>query len=104
MIYLNVFLITLIIVFIIDLSGFIEEVEVMLSKWLKIKAVIPKPFSCSLCLTWWINLFYVLFSGNISLLLVAYIALNAFLTPLFYDSLVIIRETLQGIILRLPKP
>ena len=49
MLYFNLFLIALICVIIIDVSGFIEELELILAKWLKVNKVrIPKPFSCSL--------------------------------------------------------
>ena len=46
--YFDLFLIALICVVIIDISGFIGEIEDILAKWLKVKSVrIPKPFSCS---------------------------------------------------------
>jgi hypothetical protein len=56
---LDLFLITIIICFIIDISGIIESIEWWLSKWLKVPCKIPKPFSCSLCMTFWIGLIYI---------------------------------------------
>lgn len=56
---LDLFLITIIICFLIDISGIIESIEWWLSKWLKVPCKIPKPFSCSLCMTFWIGLIYI---------------------------------------------
>lgn len=56
---LDLFLITIIICFIVDISGLIESIEWWLSKWLKVPCKIPKPFSCSLCMTFWIGLIYI---------------------------------------------
>lgn len=56
---LDLFLITIIICFIIDISGIIESIEWWLSKWLKVPCKIPKPFSCSLCMTFWIGLIWI---------------------------------------------
>ena len=70
MLHLNLifelFLLTFSIVYIIDSSGFITS----LSQWLWTKLnprkewlgqLIPKPFSCSLCFTFWTCLIYSLF-------------------------------------------
>ena len=56
---LELLLITTIICFIIDISGIIESIEWWLSKWLKVNCKIPKPFSCSLCMTFWIGLIWI---------------------------------------------
>lgn len=56
---LDLFLITTIICFIIDISGIIESIEWWLGKWLKVNCKIPKPFSCSLCMTFWIGLIWI---------------------------------------------
>ena len=64
---LNLFLIALCCV-LVDVSGFFGEIEVMLAKWLKVNSVkLPKPIGCALCETHWIGLFYLLFSGHITL-------------------------------------
>ena len=56
---LDLFLITTIICFIIDISGIIESIEWWLYKWLKVNCKIPKPFSCSLCMTFWMGLIWI---------------------------------------------
>lgn len=91
-------IITLLMVFIIDLSGFIDEIETTLSKWLKGKVRIPKPFNCSLCMSWWVNLIYLLCVGKFTLPYIALIALFAFLTPVFALLFIWLRETLNSIL------
>lgn len=95
---IDLFLITLIIVFIIDISGFVDEMETILSKWLKGKARVPKPFSCSLCMTWWTGLIYLLIIGEFTLLWIATVALFAFLSGVLATLLICIRETLNWVI------
>ena len=75
---LDVIFIQIIVCFIIDLSGFIQSIEEGLSKWLKFKCVIPKPFSCSLCSGWWINLIYLIITHHFTLPYVVFVALVAF--------------------------
>ena len=60
MILINLLIIQTIVCFIIDLSGVIQSMESGLSRLLGFKVVIPKPFCCSLCSGWWINLIYLL--------------------------------------------
>ena len=95
---LNFLLITLIWVFIIDLSGFIETIEDGLSRWLKGRARVPKPFSCSLCMSWWTNLIYMLCVWDFTFPYVCIVALFAFLTPVFSNFFIWVRETLVWLI------
>jgi hypothetical protein len=60
---LDLFIITTIICFIVDISGIIESIEWWLSKWLKVPCKIPKPFNCSLCMTFWIGLIWITIHG-----------------------------------------
>lgn len=99
MIYLNLFLIASIIVFIVDLSGFVTEIETKLAKWLNVKkVVIPKPLSCSLCLTWWVGLIYLLIAGQLGLLTVLFTAIMAYLTTEIGSTFYLIKSLLQQII------
>lgn len=92
---LNLFLISLISVIIVGVSGFIGEIEDILAKWLKVKSVrIPKPFSCELCTSHWAGLIYLILAGKFTL---AYYALNlmlAVLTPITEDIVWRLRDTL----------
>ena len=99
--YLNLFYLTTIIVFIIDIAGFIEEVELLLGKWLKIKAKIPKPFSCSLCTTWWGGLLYIIILGKFNLFNIMIIALFSILTPILKNIIIFTKEFINYIIEKL---
>lgn len=64
-IILNLFIINFVIVYIIDYSGILLD----LSKFLYTISgrewkyqTIKKPFGCSICMTWWISLIYLLFN------------------------------------------
>ena len=99
MIYINLLIIQLIIVFVIDISGFIDEgIEPALAKILKQKKVkLKKPFSCSLCMTTWIGLIYILIYGSFTIPMIGYVFLLAFLTPIAYNFLLMVREALTKI-------
>ena len=75
---LNVIFIQIIVCYIIDLSGVIQSMEEGLSKLLKFKCVIPRPWSCSQCSGWWINLIYLIITHNFTLPYVVFVALVAF--------------------------
>lgn len=94
---LNILLITLILVYIIDISGAIEQlVEPTLAKIIKAKRVrLKKPFSCSRCMSFWIGLLYILITWQISIPMIAYVCLMSFLTPFFNNVLSLIMELLM---------
>lgn len=102
MIYINILLIGLIMVFALDISGFYQEITTIISGWLTNgrikKPIMIKPFSCSLCMTFWLSLIYVIVMNQFSIPMLAYCCLVAFLTPVFNDLLVFVRETLKSIL------
>lgn len=51
-----------------------------------------KPFSCSLCFAWWSGLFYLLITGNITLLTTAICLLMAWGNEIIKDILMLIKE------------
>ena len=83
MIFSNLLLIAFIIVFIIDYSGFIDEMDKALTKAFKSRVPlhIPKPFSCSLCLTTWAGLIYLLCVHQLTLFHIGLVAVLAIFTP-----------------------
>lgn len=78
-------LITAILVFGIDMSGFISEVENYLTVLMKspIPLSIPKPFSCSKCAVFWVGLIYLLVVGKLSLLSVFVLSMFSLSTPIY---------------------
>ena len=82
---IDLFLLTIIICFIIDVSGISNDIRKLVSrlilKYTKIKIswedLKIKPFLCSLCMTFWSGLGYLLFTSNFT---IPYIALVSFLS------------------------
>lgn len=94
---IDLILIQLIIVFIIDLSGAVESFKLFISKILT-KGKIQttnfdlKPFTCSLCSTWWIGLIYLLICHSFTIPYIALVALLSYLTPLSSSILLLIKD------------
>lgn len=101
---LNLFLLTCIIVFIIDISGFVDEiVKRIYDKYIKVgdyHTLLPKlkPFTCSLCSTFWIGLIYLLITSQFNILMIGYVCLLAFLTPIIGDIFILVKDALNKII------
>lgn len=98
MLYLNILMITFICVYIIDLSGIIDELENIIGKWLKCKIKIPKPFSCSLCSSWWLGLLYIIIMGKFTILNIAFVAFLSFLSPNIYNVLIALKIAIDDLI------
>lgn len=102
-IIINILLLATIIVFIVDLSGAIENlVKPIVKHFLHIpphKDITLPLIECSLCVTWWTGLIYICcvsianaFTFNQFLILVSVLALVSFLTPIIKDVLILIRD------------
>lgn len=93
-ILVDILIVQAIIVFIIDLSGAVEDmVEPFLAKVFKQPSVrLKKPFSCSLCTTFWLGLLYIAIYGHFTLPYIAYVCLLAWMTPVTKDILILLRE------------
>ena len=88
-------LITAIVVYIVDLSGFTQSWKQAISAKFGGKCRIGKPFDCSLCMTWWVCNIIALISGEWSLFLCAYIAGLSFMADIIGQSLNIIKELVK---------
>lgn len=98
MVYINILLIASVWVFLLDLSGAWNEITTMVSGWLtngKVKKPFQlKPFSCSLCMTFWSGLVYLLCAGQLTLPNMAYVCLMAYMTPRIKDMLQVLDSLL----------
>lgn len=83
MVYLNLFIIAFVAVFVIDYSGFIDEMDKTLTKVFRSKVPlhIPKPFSCSLCSTFWAGVIYLLCVGQMGFIPLLILGVACALTP-----------------------
>lgn len=76
---LSLLFIQVIVVFIVDISGAIDSLKSGL-KWLLTKGkmnssnYVLKPFDCSLCMTWWTCLIYLLCVGKFTIPYIAFVA------------------------------
>ena len=101
---INLFILTCIIVFIIDLSGFVDEmVKRVYYKYIKVgdyHTLIPKlqPLTCSLCLSFWVGLIYLLITSQFTIIMVGYVCLLEFLSPIIGDILVMIKDVINKVI------
>lgn len=102
-IIINIILLSIIIVFIVDLSGSIEHlVKPIVKHLLRIppqKDITLPLIECSLCCVWWSGLLYICivsisnaFTFNQFLILVSVLSLVSFLTSSIKDLLVLIKD------------
>ena len=97
MIYLNLFFIAVIVTCIVDISGFIDSIKYGIS-WLLTKGKLPKtnysikPFDCSLCMTFWTGLIYLLIIGQVTLPLLAFLLLLAISTTIIKETINLIKD------------
>ena len=102
-IYLNLFLLAVIVVNIVDLSGFIDTLKHWIWKWVfkgqkEYRDFDFRPFECSYCSLHHVGLIYMLVVGEFSLLSYTYLLLLCVLTPVIKDLILTIRDIIQKII------
>lgn len=85
MILFHLILISLVVCFIVDVSGIVDSVKHLIwSKWIKVgdyhQLHFP-PFDCSLCMTFWSGLIYLLVTpGAFTIPYIAFVALLSLLS------------------------
>ena len=88
---INCLFITIIWVLILDQLHFWDDFSTMISGWLsggKIKKPLDwKPFSCSTCMSWWTNLVYIIVTNQFSILMILYIVVLSWSTPIINSIL-----------------
>lgn len=94
-------LVALITIYVVDLSGFTDTWLKFMSAYKGRKITELKPFSCSLCMVWWVCLAYLVTTSQLTLSLVAFTALLSFLSIPMGQILVMLREVMLHIINKL---
>lgn len=95
---LNLLLITITIVFCIDLSGGMDSLSHFV--WKKLYPTVKYSgwriplIGCSLCSSWWSGILYLLITGSFSWFLLAYVALLSYLTPVIGSTLILLKDSL----------
>lgn len=90
--------ITLIVSFIVDYSGIIDTIKSALGKWLKCRVERLKPFDCSLCMTWWSCLAYIIIAGEFTLRNILLCALCALFADKVGEVISLVRDMITKII------
>lgn len=97
--YVDLIYVTLIVIFIVDVSGFTESWKGALRRIIGARELRQlKPFDCSLCMTWWSCIGYSLWQHTFSLETLAVIALLSLLSYPISQLMVFVRESLLTII------
>ena len=88
---INCLFITIIWIVILDQLHFWDDITSVISGWMtngKIKKPITlKPFSCSPCMGWWTNLAYIIVTNQFSILMILYILVLSWITPIINSIL-----------------
>lgn len=98
---IDLILVALVTIYIVDLSGFTETLLKVISAYKGRKITELKPFSCSLCMVWWVCLIYAAIVGNLTIPVVALIAFLSFLSVPCGQLLMLIREAILKVINKL---
>lgn len=100
MIYVDLLLVTFVVTYIVDVSGFTESwrgvIERMLPKGQRLGHI--RPFDCSACMSWWSCVIYSAIVGDLTLPVVAWSALMSLLSSPIAGVLVLLRETLASVV------
>lgn len=112
-IFIQLLLVTAIICFIVDVSGFINDglkplVAKIVSKRTNIKVnpediVIHKPWICSLCLTFWISIGYIIIMNQFTLVNLAYICLLALMSSNISELLMQAKDVIAWVQMKVNK-
>lgn len=103
---LDLFLIQIIVVIIIDLSGAVDHFKSFLKRVLtKGRMSDPnyslKPIDCSFCMNFWAGLAYLLIVRGLTLWMVTWLLMLCVLTPVTGTFIVLVRELLLKILKKL---
>lgn len=107
-IIINLICIQIFMVFVIDLSGFVDNIKLFISKKLTNNRIATtnfsiKPFDCSLCATFWGGIIYLMFCisqipTTLIIPFIILISMLAWLTPVINNLLIDIQEWLKKIL------
>ena len=93
---INCLFITIIWIVILDRLHFWDDFSTMISGWLsggKIKKPLDwKPFNCSVCMSFWTNLAYIIVTNQFSILMVLYILVLSWGTPIISSILTLVKN------------
>lgn len=95
MIYVNLVLIAVVVVYIVDISGVMDSLKYGLSKWLNATVKRLRPFDCSLCMVWWAGVIYILTVDQFSLSALCWVAILSMLSVQIGNTLHLLRDVID---------
>lgn len=96
--YVNILLLDVVIIYIVDVSGFTEAWRGGLARLLGVKSLRPlPPFDCGKCAAWWGGVIYAIVAGCFTLPVLAWCALLSCLSVTMQQGFIFIREFLNMI-------
>ena len=97
---INCLYITLIIVLIIDVSGFADTIRRFFTALGKRT---PKLFVCSLCLSFWCQMIYLVITNSLNLFYIAYALVLSNLTPIIKGLWDLVFDAINALIVALSR-
>lgn len=99
MIYLELLALAFIVVYIVDETGIVNSFKSFIKKWLNTKSDITlKPLDCSLCMTHWVCLVYVLLFGTLDIFVYLYILFLSCNTDNIYTLIQKVNEVINRLL------
>lgn len=99
---IELLMLAIIVVYVVDISGFTQTWKGYL--WRKFKVSqdrIIKPLDCSLCMTWWCGIIYLLIYRQLTIPMVAYVAILSVMSVPIGQLIILIRESVTRVISKL---
>lgn len=101
----DLFCITVIVCFIVDISGVVDSIKGAIVRFIT-GSKLPfnfsiKPFDCSLCMSWWCGLIYLLAYGHFNLRSIVAVAMFAVAADTITSLILLVRDIIGSIINRI---
>lgn len=95
MVYVNLIALSAVIAYITEVSGIIDTLKYALGRWLGVTVSRLKPLDCSLCMTWWCGLIYIICVGECSVINIAVVALLSALAHNIAEAIMLISDSIS---------
>lgn len=101
---ITIMLICIFYTFLIDITQSVDEIYNMVLRWFGMKKHhdVPKPLGCSLCMSWWTALVFIIFTNQFDILNITIAIVFASVIPhvviFLYDLLQLIINKLIGLL------
>ena len=95
MVYVNLIALSAVIAYITEVSGIIDTLKYALGRWLGVTVSRLKPLDCSLCMTWWCGLIYIICVGECSVINIAFVALLSALAHNIAEGIMLISDSIS---------